>query len=383
MPTWIIEPRDPLIVRDGRPFGPIPGARARTLTFPFPSTITGAVRTRVGQDARGIFQTTRTAEVKKLAVRGPLLVALDAAGQVKDWYAPAPADALVLEGAQQAKVKRVPLVPLTPPPGGQHNLPKGLAFVGAATTDPSKPVSRPPAFWSWPIFERWLMAPAGDAKDGVLPASIGIGGPGRESRTHVKIAADTQTAAEGALFQTSGLEFTTENYGRLALAVVADEQLSPGLMPVGGESRLVAWRASAQQLPTRPERLKETIADQRACRLILLTPACFAEGYRPAWVLAPRHSVTPELKAVAIGRPQVVSGWDYERRRPKPTRRLAPAGTVYFLSFDNARRADIEAWFDAIWMASVSDAEQDQLDGFGLAVVGAWDGKLQQMEAGA
>ena len=338
MLTWIIEPRDPLIVRDGRPFGLTPGARARTLAFPFPSTTTGAVRTRVGQDAQGVFQMARTEAVKKLAVRGPLLVALDAADQVTDWYAPTPADALLLEGAQQGYVKRVPLVPLVTPSGEQHNLPKGLAFVGAVTTDPGKPISRPPVFWTWPVFERWLLAPARDAKEGVPPAGIGIGGPGRESRTHVKIAVDTQTAAEGALFQTGGLEFTTKDRGRLALAVVADERLAAGLTPMGGESRLAAWRASAQQLPGWPAGLRDTILDQRACRIILLTSACFTEGYRPAWLLAKRHGLVPELQAVAIGRPQVVSGWDYERRRPKPTRRLAPAGTVYFLSFGDAQR---------------------------------------------
>lgn len=393
MPTWIIEPRDPLIVRDGRPFGLIPGARARTLAFPFPSTTTGALRTRVGQDAHGVFQKTRIPAVKKLAVQGPLLVALNATDEVMTWYAPAPADAIIMEGVwppqtkseceAHTRIKRVPLVPLASPPDAQHNLPQGLAFVGAVTADPSKPISRPPAFWSWPVFGQWLTVPARDAPEGICPESIGIIGPGHEERTHVKIAADTQTAAEGALFQTSGLEFTTPTRSRLALALVADEPLTPGLTPFGGESRLAAWRVSAQQLPGWPEGLKAIISDQRACRLILLTPACFTAGYRPAWLLEARHGVTPQLQAVAIGRPQVVSGWDYEYRCPKPTRRLAPAGTVYFLSFGKALRSDIIAWLDAIWMVNVSDAEQDRLDGFGLAVVGAWDGKLHQMEARA
>ena len=60
MTTWIIEPHDPLIFRDGRPFGPNPGARAKTLSFPFPSTTTGGVRTRAGLDKdKGTFITTR------------------------------------------------------------------------------------------------------------------------------------------------------------------------------------------------------------------------------------------------------------------------------------------------------------------------------------
>ena len=59
MGNWLIEPIDPLIVRDGRPFGPTPGARARTLPFPFPQTIAGAVRTRDGLDANGRFDRTQ------------------------------------------------------------------------------------------------------------------------------------------------------------------------------------------------------------------------------------------------------------------------------------------------------------------------------------
>ena len=53
MTIWIIEPHDPLIVRDGRPFGPNPGVQATSLTFPFPSTTTGGVRTRAGLNSYG------------------------------------------------------------------------------------------------------------------------------------------------------------------------------------------------------------------------------------------------------------------------------------------------------------------------------------------
>jgi len=38
----LIEPRDPLIVRDGRPFTNSPGARAKSLPFPLPQTLAGA-----------------------------------------------------------------------------------------------------------------------------------------------------------------------------------------------------------------------------------------------------------------------------------------------------------------------------------------------------
>jgi len=68
-----------------------------------------------------------------------------------------------------------------------------------------------------------------------------------------------------------------------------------------------------------------------------------------------------------------------EKRRPKPARRLAAAGTVLFLKLVGNDDA-IGRWVDRIWMSSISDGKQDRLDGFGLAVLGTWDGTFQRME---
>lgn len=66
-------------------------------------------------------------------------------------------------------------------------------------------------------------------------------------------------------------------------------------------------------------------------------------------------------------------------RQPKPARRLAPAGTVFFLELSGSDEA-ISKWVQTTWMSCVSDEEQDRLDGFGLAVIGTWDGKPRPME---
>lgn len=119
--------------------------------------------------------------------------------------------------------------------------------------------------------------------------------------------------------------------------------------------------------------------------MVLLTPAHFQAGFRPEWLLQAQHGVMPRLVAAAIGRPQVVSGWDYEIRKPKPTRRLAPAGSVFFLKLDGGEQ-NIDQWIDAVLMNCVSDDDengnhyQTRLDGFGLAALGAWSGECQRME---
>jgi CRISPR-associated protein Cmr3 len=84
------------------------------------------------------------------------------------------------------------------------------------------------------------------------------------------------------------------------------------------------------------------------------------------------------LEAIAVQRPQVVSGWDLALKKPKPTRRLAPAGTVFFLSLEGTDEA-IKSWISNIWMQCISDEEQASNDGFGLAVIGTWSGKPENM----
>lgn len=401
MAVWIIEPRDPLIVRDGKPFDSTPGARATSLDFPFPSTTTGGVRTRAGLGPDGTFDVGRIPDVKEIAVRGPLLVAVDE--QTVNWLAPAPADALLLnsEPLQDGLARCKRLVPVVPIAGESTDFDavlqgENLALVGMAQPDttPSKPYGYAPRFWHWDNFATWLSAPPDE--EFVAVAELGHGGPTSETRTHVSIAPATQTAVEGALFQTRGLEFTQAGQHladcqRLALAVETPDPLpgglsiAPGLAPLGGERRLVQWRQSTAALPS-ADVVRDAIIEQQACRVILLTPAHFEAGWKPQWLLAGRAGVTPKLCAAIVNRPQVVSGWDFaltdrngRRGMPKTTRRLASAGSVYFVQLDGTAAA-IGDWITETWMQCVSDGPQDRLDGFGLAVLGTWSGKLHPPE---
>ena len=86
-----------------------------------------------------------------------------------------------------------------------------------------------------------------------------------------------------------------------------------------------------------------------------------------------------EAAAIAVRRPQVVSGWDLAVGKPKPSRRLAPAGTVFFLSVQGDESA-LDAWIEHTWMQCISDDDQDRRDGFGLAVLGTWSGQSVAMQ---
>lgn len=387
MQTWIIEPRDPLIARDGRPFAADPGARAKSLPFPFPSTTAGTVRTRYGYSKPNNtgFDKKLIEEVRKIEVQGLLLIELNDEGEIEDWLLPAPADAVLVESDErQKRLKR--LIPVKPPEFAYTNLPNDLFPIGfASEVVKQKPLKNAPRFWRLSKkFSDWLANPTDD----VELEQLGHGGPEEESRVHLRIDPTTQSAEEGYLYQTSGLEFTRQlkkKRYRLALAVRTSAALSGGMAPLGGEQRLSYWRESSTSFPKCPDNVRSQIKNDKACRVILVTPAHFKAGFRPDRLLRVQHGVTPELVAAAVRRPQVVSGWDYEIRKPKPTRRLVPAGSVFFLKLKGDEQ-DIDQWINTIWMNCVSDDDEDgdpcqtRLDGFGLAALGVWSGEIQRME---
>jgi CRISPR-associated protein Cmr3 len=406
MTIWLIEPRDPLIVRDGRPFEPTPGAQAISLPFPHPSTTTGGARSRAGLDNNGHFAyqpgSKELEELKKLAIRGPLLVQLTENGsnaiQVQ-WFAPAPLDAVILSSRQKGEdsdtltLKR--LVPLQKLTGAQTDFDHKsgeLAPVGLVQAEKSKPASEAPHFWKWEIFQSWLLDPS--QKEGKISdlSELGYSGLQQERRLHVSIDAEKLVAREGALFATSGLEFTHTGKSRekrlseaqrLALAIDVEQhdrfKIKAGLAGLGGERRIVRWHESNEKFPSLPPEIEDTIVTDKACRVVLLTPAFFSAGYYPNWLLEEHYGVKPTPAAIALQRPTVVSGWDLENRRPKQSRRLAPAGSVFFLRLEGSEEA-IRDWIKHMWMQPISDDEPSRLDGFGLAVTGTWSGKPVAMQ---
>jgi CRISPR-associated protein Cmr3 len=157
-----------------------------------------------------------------------------------------------------------------------------------------------------------------------------------------------------------------------------DDELAEetGYSPLGGERRLMHWGASADKRPfpptTPPEAILESIAETGVCRLILLTPAYFKHGWRPEDKPWAAHGVETELVAAVVGKAEVISGWDLAAAGPKPTRRLAPAGSVYFLRLKGTAAA-IRQWVSSTWLSCLSDDSEGGLErasGFGLAVVG-------------
>jgi len=392
MNLWIIEPRDPVIFRDGRPFNATPGARATSLPFPYPSVTAGAVRTRLGWDSRNGFDSQRIPKLLSKTVRGPLLVEYDQKDDaIRAWYFPAPADSLLLKvPSDRGRARRVWLRPVQLPAGVHADMPDGLLPVSTNPAVNEKPYSNPPRFWRWEQMAVWLAQPAMEPET-IVPTDLGLEALPVEERIHVSIDVSTKTAEEGRLFQTSALSFVkVDGFGEngrpelsrtrfFSLAVETDADLTPGPDFLGGERRIVGWKNSSSSFPACPKEITTAIDNSGFCRLVLATPAHFNEGYLPTWIQAAIPGLNITVLAAVVPKAQVVSGWDFARKQPKPSRRLAPAGSVYFLKLEGSE--DARRQFVAnIWLRAISDNAQDRRDGFGLALLGAWDGRVEKLE---
>ncbi|MDY0061462.1 MAG: type III-B CRISPR module-associated Cmr3 family protein [Myxococcota bacterium] len=364
MIPWILEPRDTVMLGDGRPIQA--GAlRMHSLLSPWPSTLAGLVRTRLATDENGTFTVSADAS-RQITVLGPWLAELAATGEPIRPLFPAPADVVWFE-SPGGGVVRIRLQPAPSPEGADSDLAhrdRQLDLVAPASEPPAGKPVRGPLFWTEEELVGWLVAPPDRDECGTLP---GRAGPVREQRVHVSIASGTRTAEDGKLFSTEGLRFAVREPGsgelrRLALAFGCEAAtLSRGTVLLGGERRPVFLREGAAVLWPQPPAWP---AGAKRLRVVLVTPALFREG------AVPREIAGAKVVAACVGRPEIVSGFSTEKERfgPKPTRRMAPAGSVYWV--EPPPGVPAAQWAGERWMTCVSDEEQDRRDGFGLCLVG-------------
>lgn len=382
MTLWMIEPRDTLVLRDGRPMEGT-GLQIDSLEMPQPSAIAGFLRTRSGSDENGRFRFAgddeACARLLETPVAGPWLARLDPDGGVVPLL-PAPGDAEGLEAGRDAGKAEFRLArlgwrrdPLGPGECTDH--PDGLELLFFEREEDSRGVP-PPRYWNWNRYLGWLEDPVGSCGEHAR-RDLGWDAGDLEHRTHLCIDRATQAASEGMLFSLGHRRFVQlssdrrlSTASRFVLVARTDlDGIQAGTWPFAGERRLVQLRRQEGTPPEPTETLIRAIVRDRRARLLLLTPAFFAEGWRPGWILEEGNGLRVQLRAGTVRRPLSISGWNLARRRPKAARRAVPAGATYFLSFEGEEEA-IESFVRRHWWQTVSDDAQDRRDGFGLAVFG-------------
>jgi len=377
--TFLIEARDPLIFRDGRPNDG--RSESRTLDFPTPSVLIGAIRTQLGRSGGAFNPSLIPQLLKQVSLRGPLLAS------DSGLFVSAPADALMLkldDGSLHLKALR----PIALPEGARSSLgAEGLVGLPDGENERAKPHAEAPRLWCWRDTERWLQNPEVPSADVPGLCERGLRALPREERIHVALGPDG-TAEDGKLFAAEGLRlFAGSSLGPtgkipeelsflIDLEVRAPElgAMTPGLRPLGGERRLARWRvAEKPALPKTPDWLLEHVRQDTSSppvvRVLLLTPAFVKQSLAPDCL----SSNGARVIAAKVDRPRTISGWDMSTNlphgAPKKTRRLAAAGSVYWVELSGDAQAR-RRWVEENWMQNIGDDEQLRRDGFGLAALG-------------
>jgi len=378
MPTYHFIPKAPLMFRDSRPFGA--NEHAETLGFPLPSTLAGALRTMYG-DENNFDYVKDVEKLLKETVTGPLFTRTSTKTNNTELLFPAPADSVVFDQVNgTACVSR--LTPQVIAASEGVDLPDNLQPVGLKTSNQDKPTKNPPRFWLKDKLVDWLID---DSSDQIEAGDLGERAIPIETRTHIAIDKTTLAAENGKLFQTACLDFGEQyieegnqknwngfSYGLLATSTL---DISKAYRKLGGESRLAYVERDDALWPTCPEKLQSVLTNVKNFRLQFVTPAIFGEGWKPAWLddnltgKIPETNIDVILKAIALPRWQAVSGWDMQKQNhgQRPTRRMVPAGAVYWFEIRNNFKTDISK----LWMKCITDERKS--DGFGLVVPGVWN----------
>lgn len=385
-----IEPLDVLFLRGNKLFGD-PGSYGESLVPPWPSVAAGAIRTALlvekGVDlcafAKGRIEDPELGTPNE---PGPFtLTAFHLARMTNESGASCeplfqlPAD-LVVRKLDDASWRAEALRPLPIHPRRGIHSSQNTRMLAVL---PEKLRGKPEAGF-WLNAAGWKKYLAGEA-----PASTDLVAGGNlwqtESRVGVGLDAVRRRAADGALFSAEAVFLAKAEHdpnagagasiGFLARTTGAD--LPDGFMlRLGGDGRAAAARRVDAVFPA-PD--FNAIANSRRCRLVLTAPGIFERGWLPAGVAETEtglrfnlHGVHGKLVCAAVPRAEIVSGFDLAKRMPKPARRVAPTGSVYWLDELNSSADDLRRLLaEGLWSSDAADPAR-RAEGFNRLAIAAY-----------
>jgi len=197
----------------------------------------------------------------------------------------------------------------------------------------------------------------------------------RENRVGIKLGSG-KTTEEGYFYK---VEFLRLNKGtKLSLwlgsgAADVEQRIGKrGILKLGGESRFAKYELKEEELlanfQKKWEGIKGAINRDKKFKLYIATPSLVKESETYTWDVERIIKEKLELEGVNIyplvGKPYLISGWDYADNKPKGNKYGIPEGSVYFIKFDGEFNWD---------MPYFKFGELNKL-GYGLAFLGVWNG---------
>mgnify|MGYP006271436477 CR=1 FL=1 len=367
----IIEAIDTLFFRDAKPFNSTESSFAQTFVEPYPSTLYGALRSKIVGEEVDDYNKFRAGELGKITeVVGtpeqPGSLAIDFFalwdGDLKEPLVTIPNDIVSFKDETKAEIFSLQL----------REVPEWLKmnydcnFI-LANPKQGKVEGIKNGYLTYSELENYLNGEEIDKTEFKV---------NKEYRTGIKIDQNTGTAQESYLYSKEMLRFADEDGFYLEVSGAQGLFPNSGLLKLGGENK-VAKYAEPQQKKEKIKltaATKEEIKTSKKFKVCLTTPSIFEQGWLPAWIdkdtlsgQIPNSDLEVKLLTAAVGKHSMNSGWDVANRCPKPGYRTVPAGSVYYFEVQDEKFA-VEDLIDALHGRTISDKKSKA--GFGISYIG-------------
>jgi CRISPR-associated protein Cmr3 len=201
----------------------------------------------------------------------------------------------------------------------------------------------------------------------------------KEGRVGIKLDA-AKTTEEGYFYKVEFLRLNNDvklnNEIKLALwlgekAEVVEQHIEKrGMLKLGGESRFVKYELKEgkqlSQFQNKWESIKDTINTDKIFKLYIATTALVKENKKFTWdieqIIKHKLGIEPLNIYSLLGKPYLISGWNYARNEPKGNKYGIPEGSVYFVEFEG----------EFNWAKPYLKFGELNKLGYGLAFLGVW-----------
>lgn len=364
-----IEPLDVLFLRGNQLFGD-PGSYGESLIPPWPSVAAGAIRSRMLSDKQIVLSDFADGKVNDAELGTPaspgsftlagFYLSHQRNGKPEILIAP-PAD-LVISNKESGSVEIRRLVPQASALSSSFALPMLPVLAQSERNKAEGGYWLTQAGW-----EMYLHGKTPSAEQLVHSSKLWF----FDARVGIGMSTTTRSVEDGKLFSAQAVVLK-DGVGFLAV-VSGAEPPKDGLLRFGGDGR-AATITTANIIPPEPD--YEAIAKAGKCRLVLMSPGLFPEGWKLPGTDADNRisiaNIKARLASAAVSRAETVSGWDLAVKKPKPAQRVAPTGSVYWLDELEATADTLRKLAEnGLWSEKCEDLSR-RAEGFNRVAVAAW-----------
>jgi len=360
-----IKALDTLFFRDGRPFTMGSESWANPVFPPYPSTVYGAIRTWLIFE-KGNLKEFREGKYKEelgtpsekgnLKIKGPF-ICLD-----NNIYFPVPFDSLKKKGATQSEKNNLFYIACINKP---EIFISDYYLESILINRNDFELEECDGFINIDSLKNYLIQ-SNEVLQFTEKKEIFL----EEKKTGIRKSRKTLSSEEGYLYRIPMVKLKKEASLLIEIDGISNCPDS-GLLQIGGEGKTVKIekKESDNQLMTLMD--INFKFENKIFKLYLATSAIFENGWLPRWVNKSTFEgeykgIKVKLVCCAIGKFNLIGGWDLANNRPKPMYKAVPAGSVYYFKIlDDTPAEKIKEVFH---LKNISDINLEE--GFGLSFVG-------------